>query len=127
MDENMMIRTLVQIEHERYAYKAGDRGALGFDMDQFYSACCSTACLAGHAAVVGGWQLWNSITAVKGGGEEPRYCEIEDVGREVLGLTPDEAQEVFYLENLDAVYDWVADEMGVSEQVLRDKVKMEVG
>ena len=123
MDEDMMIRTLVQIDHEQYAYKAGDRGALGFDMDQFYSVCNSTACLAGHAAVVGGWQLYNSITAMKG--EE--NCEIEDVGREVLGLTPDEAQEVFFLENLDAVYDWCADAMGVSEQVLRDKVKMEVG
>jgi len=137
MNEDKMIEVLARVEDEKVRFERKEKGALGFNMDVWNSLvgesegsniCGTTACLAGHAAVSDGYHLRNSTDCAKQDGTYPKWKwtdhkSIEQAGREVLGLTVDQADDLFYLGNLDDVYLTVAGWMGVDEIVLRDKVQ----
>lgn len=130
MNEEKMIEVLAQVEDEREAFAARKPGAVGFNMGSWHGAsityvdgapyCGTTACLAGHAAIADGWELKTSTLCSHS--KTGKMQDIEDVGREALGLSTNAACSLFYLDSLDEVYEWVAEYMGVDETVLRDKV-----
>lgn len=114
-----MIEVLAQIEDE--VAHVG-RHEVGFNMESWWirTGCGTTACLAGHAVL--SEDLYpHSLMHVRDRNGIER--SIEELGREILGLTFDEAIDMFYLGSLDAVYDRTAELMGVDEVVLRDKVQ----
>jgi hypothetical protein len=138
----MMIKTLARVEDEAHLFSKGVPGSIGFNMGTWISTddyqfvgedyplldiCGTTCCFAGHAVMEAGYTLDFSTTFVENTGKR-----IEALAREVLGLDPDEdgndcgpVQTPFYLEDLDQVYEWIADRMGIDEQVLREKVRAE--
>lgn len=122
MNETKMIEVLARIEDEKEAFSKQEPGAIGFNMDHWFSVgdCGTTACLAGHAALMEGYLPCTSDTCNLPGGEAQI---VDEVGAEILGLNDDEAEFVFYLNDIDGVYRWVARKMGVDTQVLTDKVQ----
>lgn len=129
MNEEKVIEVFRQIERERVT-----PGGVGFDMENWLSGktrvvkdtevvnvCQTTACFAGHALINEGYAMnvragefyhphgWDGV-------------DVEDTGAMILGISEADAAEVFYLDTLDDVYCWFAARMGVTEEVLRDKV-----
>lgn len=123
MNEERTIEILTNIEYEQARLRGGDNDAVGFDMNVWYSAACGTvACLAGHAAMSVGYIPLAGMDMFRDG-RTGDYRDVEEIGCEVLGLTAAEGSSLFYLPDLDAVYEWVANRLGLDEQVLRDKVR----
>lgn len=127
MNESKMIEVLARIEDESERFARREEGAVGFNMSDWYNEeyydqksniCGTTACLAGHAYIAAGYTA--ALT-------DDRYREesISDIGQQVLGLSCEDADHVFCLADLEEVYDWVADQMGVELEVLKDKVQGE--
>src|SRR6188474_3364129 len=121
-----MIGVLAQVEDEKERFEKRLDGALGFNMGTWYSTtgeqeqtnvCGTTACLAGHAAVYDGFMFLGSTYCAQPVQGKPGTWEnsmdIESAGAEVLELTQEEADTLFYAEDLGAVYEYVADAMGV--------------
>lgn len=146
MNEERVITTLARIERERAieeeAYQAwisnghrltySQRAPLGFDMGTWYNTidpasqhwCRTTACFAGHAVLAQGMSLTTCGLARGRDGSATR--PISGVAQQWLGLSMWQAGELFHLPDLNAVYNRLAEWMGVAEQVLRDKVADEV-
>lgn len=128
-----MIEVLARVEDEREAYARFTPNSVGFNMGSWFreetvwmpnargAFCGTTACLAGHAVLMEGYEVGGSETC-----RDPKTGErfsVETMGAEILGLSEEAAMNVFYLEDLDSVYHWVAEYFGVDEAVLRDKVQ----
>jgi hypothetical protein len=142
MNEDRVIEVLAQIEWNIKAFQAKAPGAVGFNMAFWFSerqyqdsvrdetnVCGTVACLAGHAIVHEG------LYTLMGGSDYAYRSVKDDQGRtreegvdvqahaaEYLGISLMQSETLFYYDNLDQVYRWFANEMGVDEQVLRDKV-----
>lgn len=129
MNEEKVIEVFRQIERERVK-----PGGVGFNMenwlsgearvtveDQPINVCKTTACFAGHALINEGYSIdvRESLFYSPLDGDQ---VDPELMGAKILGITEDQASDVFYLETLDDVYCWFASRMGVTEEVLRDKV-----
>lgn len=121
MNETRMIEVLARVEDERERFARGEEGAVGFDMSSWFArngrdpglnVCGTTACLAGHAVMASGQSCFGM------GGAAIQYAGAAYLG---LGTSP----YVFFLDSLRQVYEYVAQKMGVDEQVLRDKVQGE--
>jgi len=131
MNEQKMIEVLSQIEWEIGGVRTNpDRPAVGFDMqnwlivplsDRPENVCGTTACLAGHAMLADGWSIdFRKGLFFKG---HKTTGDAEYDGAQILGLDHEDAAGLFYLDDLDQVYAWVARRMGIAESVLRDKVR----
>jgi hypothetical protein len=131
MNDDRIIEVLTRIEEEKDLFAMGAEGALGFNMQTWYSVesnsedasetlCGTVACLAGHTVNMAGYSLVNGsdMCMDPNGG----YHDMEAVAAVHLGIEPENGNP-FYLQDLDAVYEWAAHQMGVDEQVLRDKVE----
>jgi len=127
MNESKMIEVLAHVEDERARFAQREPGAVGFNMahwfdnsgrmpDEASNICGTTACLAGHA-----YLMSNAPVPIRQATED----RIASVGARVLELDDDEEGYLFYLDSLDDVYRYVAEDMGVDVQVLRDKVQGE--
>lgn len=134
MKDDKIIEVLARVEDERKRFERREPDALGFNMDVWHSGesesegsnvCGTTACFAGHAAVANGYWLLTSTDCAKPKGEESwkDRISIEEAGRRALGLTTEQADDLFYVGSLDGVYETLAGWMGVDETVLRDKVQ----
>lgn len=130
MNEEKIIEVLANIECELGGVSTNpDRQPVGFNMhnwlvvpSQMTNVCGTTACFAGHAMLADGW----SIDFKQGFFYKDGYfntTDAEDEGAKILGLEPEEAARLFYLEDIDEVYSWIAGHMGIEESVLRDKVR----
>lgn len=130
MNEEFVIDVLADIEESDENPKA----PYHLDMSTWFSmtygisngldSCGTTACFAGFATLRAGY------TPIQHGdhviGTDGQTWDVEWLGGHLCGFDLDEAESVFYADDLDEVYELIADFMGVAEPVLRDKVAAEV-
>ena len=131
MNIDNTIEVLARVEDEKDAFAYGVPGAVGFNMSSWYARngscegtdiCGTVACLAGHAAMMQGYQGVAGMDMFRHP-ETGNYEDVEVIACDVLGLDPGAGNALFYLDNLNDVYAWIARALGVDEQVLRDKVQ----
>ena len=69
-----------------------------FDMD--YWICGTTACIAGHAALMSGYRDGQSLRSINWLLDaEGNACSPIDAGASVLDVNPDQADRLFFIEN----------------------------
>lgn len=142
MNEEKMIKVLARVEDEATRFARHEEGAVGFNMASWWDptstarqnvtdddprseVCGTTACLAGHAVLMEGYRIGLSARWRRTKGLLAPE-EVERVAARILGIGNMSAdQSPFYLNDLDWVYEWVADKMGITTEVLREKVRAE--
>lgn len=128
MNEEKMIEVLARIENQE--------GGVGHDQSHWFrqTPCGTTACLAGHTALMEGYVVdwsYGYYSSVSGAVSPPDKPDLKyttsKVAAQVLELNPQESHLLFHTaQSLDDIYKFAARSMGVDEQVLRDKVQDQV-
>lgn len=84
-------------------------------------ACGTTACFAGWTVLLAEVKVQFSLTY--GGYLCANGKTVHEVARDLLGLSSEQAYNLFYCDTLDHLYSALAEYAGLSEEVLRKEVR----